>query len=102
MFSALSLAKKARREFEKAVELDEKTFPAQQALIEFDCKRSGHSGGGEDKSAPGNRQARGARYREAITPREIAAVKKRLHGPDANSPSSELHPKFFRASLRHR
>src|SRR5713101_3551923 len=34
MFSALSLAKKARKEFEKAVELDEKNFSAYQALIE--------------------------------------------------------------------
>src|SRR5258707_11144910 len=33
MFSALSLAKKARREFEKAVELAPKNFSAQQALI---------------------------------------------------------------------
>src|SRR5467141_1109590 len=50
MFSALSLAKKARREFEKAVELDEKNFSAQQALIEFDCSAPGIVGGGEDKA----------------------------------------------------
>jgi len=35
MFSALSLAKKARKEFERAVQLDEKNFSAYQALIEF-------------------------------------------------------------------
>jgi len=52
MFSALSLAKKARREFEKAVELDEKNFSAQQALIEFDCSAPGIAGGGEDKARP--------------------------------------------------
>jgi len=50
MFSALSLAKKARREFEKAVELDPKNFSAQQALIEFDCSAPGIAGGGEDKA----------------------------------------------------
>lgn len=50
MFSALSLAKKARREFEKAVELDEMNFGAQQALIEFDCSAPGIAGGGEDKA----------------------------------------------------
>ena len=50
MFSALSLARKARREFEKAVELDAKNFSAQQALIEFDCSAPGIAGGGEDKA----------------------------------------------------
>jgi tetratricopeptide (TPR) repeat protein len=52
MFSALSLAKKARREFEKAVELDERNFSAYQALIEFDCSAPGIAGGGEDKARP--------------------------------------------------
>jgi len=50
MFSALSLARKARREFEKAVELDERNFAAQQALIEFDCSAPGIAGGGVDKA----------------------------------------------------
>src|SRR5215467_10518530 len=36
-FSALSLAKKARKEFETAVRLDSRNFSAMQALIEFDC-----------------------------------------------------------------
>lgn len=52
MFSALSLAKKARREFQKAVELDETNFSAYQALIEFDCSAPGIAGGGEDKARP--------------------------------------------------
>ena len=51
-FSALSLAKKTRKEFETAVELDEKNFSAQQALIEFDCSAPGIAGGGEDKARP--------------------------------------------------
>ena len=52
MFSALSLAKKTRREFAKAVELDQKNFSAHQALIEFDCSAPGIAGGGEDKARP--------------------------------------------------
>ena len=52
MFSALSLARKARKEFEKAVELDQKNFSAYQALIEFDCSAPGIVGGGEDKARP--------------------------------------------------
>jgi tetratricopeptide (TPR) repeat protein len=52
MFSALSLARKARKEFERAVELDEKNFSAYQALIEFDCSAPGIVGGGEDKARP--------------------------------------------------
>jgi tetratricopeptide (TPR) repeat protein len=50
-FSAISLAKKARREFATAVELDERNFSAMQALIEFDCTAPGLVGGGEDKAA---------------------------------------------------
>jgi tetratricopeptide (TPR) repeat protein len=52
MFSALSLARKARREFEKAVELDARNFSAHQALIEFDCSAPGIAGGGEEKARP--------------------------------------------------
>jgi tetratricopeptide (TPR) repeat protein len=51
-FSALSLAKKARKEFATAVELDERNFSAMQALIEYDCSAPGVAGGGEDKAAP--------------------------------------------------
>jgi tetratricopeptide (TPR) repeat protein len=52
MFSALSLAKKARKEFERAIQLDQKNFSAYQALIEFDCSAPGIAGGGEDKALP--------------------------------------------------
>ena len=50
--SALSLAKKSRKEFETAVQLDERNFSAMQALIEFDCSAPGIAGGGEDKARP--------------------------------------------------
>lgn len=50
-FSALSLAKKSRREFETAVQLDERNFSAMQALIEYDCSAPGIAGGGDDKAA---------------------------------------------------
>lgn len=52
MFSALSLAKKTHKEFEAAVQLDERNFSAQQALIEFDCSAPGIAGGGEEKAQP--------------------------------------------------
>lgn len=51
-FSALSLAKKARKEFETAVQLDGHNFSAMQAMIEFDCSAPGIAGGGEDKARP--------------------------------------------------
>jgi tetratricopeptide (TPR) repeat protein len=51
-FSAISLAKKARREFQTAVELDGRNFSARQALIEFDCSAPGIVGGGEDRAQP--------------------------------------------------
>jgi tetratricopeptide (TPR) repeat protein len=49
-FSAMSLAKKTRKEFQTAVELDGKNFSAVQALIEFDCSAPGIVGGGEEKA----------------------------------------------------
>src|SRR5256886_5723380 len=51
-FSAISLAKKTRKEFETAVQLDTKNFSALQALIEFDCSAPGLVGGGEDNALP--------------------------------------------------
>jgi tetratricopeptide (TPR) repeat protein len=51
-FSAISLAKKTGKEFETAVQLDEKNFSARQALIEFDCSAPGMVGGGEEKALP--------------------------------------------------
>jgi tetratricopeptide (TPR) repeat protein len=52
MFSGMSLAKKTRKEFEAAVNLDAGNFSARQALIEFDCSAPGIVGGGEDKALP--------------------------------------------------
>jgi tetratricopeptide (TPR) repeat protein len=51
-FSAVSLAKKTGKEFEAAVQLDEKNFSARQVLIEFDCSAPGIVGGGEEKALP--------------------------------------------------
>jgi tetratricopeptide (TPR) repeat protein len=51
-FSAMSLAKKTRKEFQTAVELDSRNFSAVQALIEFDCSAPGIVGGGEEKAHP--------------------------------------------------
>jgi tetratricopeptide (TPR) repeat protein len=52
MFTAVGLAKKTHREFEIAVQLDEKNIAALQALIEFDCAAPGMVGGGEEKAKP--------------------------------------------------
>jgi tetratricopeptide (TPR) repeat protein len=52
MFTAPGLARKTHREFEIAVQLDEKNFSATQALIEFDCAAPGLVGGGEEKAKP--------------------------------------------------
>src|SRR5467141_5453739 len=51
-FSAISLAKKTRKEFETAVQLDARNYSARQALIEFDCSAPGLVGGGEEKALP--------------------------------------------------
>jgi tetratricopeptide (TPR) repeat protein len=51
-FSAISLARKTRKEFETAVQLDARNYSARQALIEFDCSAPGIVGGGEEKALP--------------------------------------------------
>src|SRR2546427_12414769 len=51
-FSAISLAKKTRKEFETAVQLDGMNYSARQALIEFECSAPGIVGGGEEKALP--------------------------------------------------
>ena len=51
-FPAIGLARRAGREFEAAVQLDEKNFSGRQALIEFDCSAPGFVGGGEEKALP--------------------------------------------------
>lgn len=50
LFAALGLARRTQREFQTAVELDDRNFSARQALIEFECSAPGIAGGGEDKA----------------------------------------------------
>jgi len=52
MFSALGLARKTRKEFQTAVQLDDRNYSARQALIEYDCSAPSIVGGGEDKAQP--------------------------------------------------
>jgi tetratricopeptide (TPR) repeat protein len=52
MFSAYPLARKTQKEFETAVQLDEKNYPAAQDLVDYDCTAPGVVGGGEDKAQP--------------------------------------------------
>jgi tetratricopeptide (TPR) repeat protein len=52
IFSAYSLARKSRKEFETAVRLDDRNFDAAQHLIEYDCTAPSFLGGGEEKARP--------------------------------------------------
>src|SRR5271157_2415000 len=52
MFTAYSFARKTRKEFETAVQLDERNFDAAQHLVEYDCTAPSFVGGGEDKAHP--------------------------------------------------
>ncbi|MGB7438129.1 MAG: tetratricopeptide repeat protein [Candidatus Acidiferrum sp.] len=52
MLSAYSWARKTQKEFETAVQLDDKNFDADQDLIEYDCTAPSVVGGGEDKAQP--------------------------------------------------
>jgi tetratricopeptide (TPR) repeat protein len=83
-FSGLSLAKKVRRAFEHAVELDPSNFSAQRDLIEFYLEAPGIAGGGEEKALqqiealaaldPGEaRVARGAYWLKRKKPEQAEA-----------------------------
>src|SRR2546428_2347819 len=50
--SKISLAKKTGKEFEAAVQLDERNFSAWPALIQFDCSAPRVVGGGQEKALP--------------------------------------------------
>jgi tetratricopeptide (TPR) repeat protein len=52
VFTAYSLARKTRKEFETAVQLDERNFDAAQHLVEYDCTAPSFVGGGEEKAQP--------------------------------------------------
>jgi tetratricopeptide (TPR) repeat protein len=52
LLSAYPLARKTQKEFEIAVELDDRNFDAAQDLVEYDCSAPGMVGGGEDKAQP--------------------------------------------------
>lgn len=52
VLSAYPLARKTQKEFETAVQLDERNFDAAQDLIEYDCTAPGMVGGGVEKAQP--------------------------------------------------
>jgi len=52
MLSAYSWARKTQKEFETAVQLNERNFDGAQDLIEYDCTAPSIVGGGEDKAQP--------------------------------------------------
>jgi len=52
MLSAYSWARKTQKEFEAAVQLNERNFDGAQDLIEYDCTAPSIVGGGEDKAQP--------------------------------------------------
>jgi tetratricopeptide (TPR) repeat protein len=93
--SALSLAKKARKEFDTAVGIDERNFSAMQAMIEFDCSAPAIAGGGEDKARPeieklGALDAAEGRYAAGNCRRQ----KKDFAAADAEFQKAlELHPR---------
>lgn len=49
MLTAYSWARKTQKEFQTAVDLDERNFDAAQDLIEYDCTAPSMVGGGQDK-----------------------------------------------------
>ena len=50
MLSAYSFARKTQKEFEAAIQLDERNFDATLNLIEYDCTAPSVVGGGDDKA----------------------------------------------------
>lgn len=95
MLSAYPLARKTRKEFETAVELDPRNFDAAQDLIEFYCTAPGMVGGGEDKAQPLIQKLMGTDAAEGHFGAGVCrAIKKDLVGADAEyAKSLEIKPK---------
>jgi tetratricopeptide (TPR) repeat protein len=95
MFSAYPLARKTQKEFETAVQLDEKNFDAQQDLVEYDCTAPGVVGGGEDKAQPVIQKLLTMDPAESHFAAGVCkAVKKDLPAADAEyAKALESHPK---------
>jgi tetratricopeptide (TPR) repeat protein len=84
VLSAYSWARKTQREFEAAVQLDERNFDAAQDLIEYDCTAPSIVGGGEDKAQPLIQKLMGLDAAEGHYSAGVCkAVKKDLSGADA-------------------
>ncbi len=52
LFVAYTLARKTRKEFEIAMQLDDRNLDAAQHLVEYDCTAPSFVGGGEEKARP--------------------------------------------------
>ncbi len=84
MLSAYSWARKTRKEFQTAVQLDERNFDAAQDLIEYDCTAPSIVGGGEDKAHLLIQKLMGLDAAEGYFGAGVCkAVKKDLSGADA-------------------
>lgn len=84
MLSAYSWARKTQKEFETAVQLDERNFDAAQDLIEYDCTAPSMVGGGEDKALPLIKKLMGLDSAEGHYGAGVCkAVKKDLAAADA-------------------
>jgi tetratricopeptide (TPR) repeat protein len=95
MLSAYPLARKTRKEFATAVDLDPRNFDAVQDLIQFDCTAPGIVGGGEDKAQPLIQKLMGMDAAEGHFGAGVCrAVKKDLIAADAEyAKSLEIKPK---------
>jgi tetratricopeptide (TPR) repeat protein len=95
MLSAYPLARKTRKEFETAVELDPRNFDAAQDLIQFDCTAPGIVGGGEDKAQPLIQKLMGLDEAEGHFAAGVCrAIKKDFPAADAEyTKSLQLKPK---------
>ena len=77
-FSAISLAKKTRKQFETAVQLDAKNYAARQALIEFDCSAPGLVEAGRIRLCRRFNNCRSWTRQKDITRRGIADGRKKI------------------------
>jgi len=83
-FFGFFLARRTRKEFEEAVQLDPRNFAAQQDMIEFYCKAPGIVGGGEEKAQRAINALMPLDEAEAHFARgNCADAKKRYHEADA-------------------
>ncbi len=92
MFSAMGLARKTHKEFETAVQLDERNYSARQALIEFTAALPASWAGAKKRPSRKSRNSGHGRRRMAFRGWKLPAAEKRFRDRRCGVPACAGKP----------